>query len=278
MGGLNISIHPLFFAFGLYQAFTGRIFVFLICTISAFLHELGHSHVAGKLGYRLNKITFMPYGAVASGEIDGLNLKDQIRVALAGPIVNLFIGIFTVALWWVFPETYAFTDVIAENNFYLALVNFLPIYPLDGGRVLYASVAIWLGKSKADLVCKIVGFSFAILLFALFVYSVFNVINISLLFFCGFILVGLVSKIKENKYVRVFSAFSNEKLKHGLPIKKIAIDKSVNLKRIMTLLDLEAVNEIVVYDNGKAISTITQSQLEKLMTSVDIYSPIINFI
>ena len=167
MGSINLTIHPLTFAFGLYYALTGRIFRFIICTLCALIHELGHSFSASRLGYKLNKITLMPFGAIVSGNIDGLNCRDEIKIALAGPLINLSIGLFFVALWWIFPETYAFTDIIAEVNFSLAIVNFLPIFPLDGGRILSATLKDALGSERAVKVSRIIGTIFSSILFIL---------------------------------------------------------------------------------------------------------------
>ena len=80
MDGLKLSVHPLFYAFGLYYAVTGKILAFIIYTLSAVIHEIGHSVVASKSGYRLNRITLMPFGAVVKGDIDGLKLKDEIKM------------------------------------------------------------------------------------------------------------------------------------------------------------------------------------------------------
>ena len=131
MGGVRLKVHPLVFPFAFYFALTGRIWVFLVYTVSAVIHELGHSFVATKLGYRLNKITLMPFGAVISGNSCDFRPADEIKIALAGPLLNLAVGLLFVALWWFFPESYAFTDLAAEASFSLALVNFIPCYPLD---------------------------------------------------------------------------------------------------------------------------------------------------
>ena len=72
MGGISLSIHPLFFLLGIYYALTDRIFVFIIYAITAVIHECGHSVAAGRRGYRLNKITLTPFGAMISGDINGL--------------------------------------------------------------------------------------------------------------------------------------------------------------------------------------------------------------
>ena len=69
MGKLRIKIHPLFIIFGIYFAFTGKVFSFLTYTLCACVHELGHSLAAEKFGYRLKNVTLMPYGALVSGDM-----------------------------------------------------------------------------------------------------------------------------------------------------------------------------------------------------------------
>lgn len=278
MGGINLFVHPLFFAFGLYYALTGKIFIFVIYTVCAVVHELGHSFQAASAGYKLNKITLMPFGAVVSGNIDGLHFKDEIKIALAGPLLNLAIGLLFVATWWLFPETYAFTDVVAEANFSLALVNFLPIFPLDGGRVLSASLVGAFGKKKAEIICKITGGAFALLLFILFVISAFNQFNLSLLFFSLFVLFGAFGKNKENRYVRLYSALCEENLKRGMPVKRQALYKTATVKKLMSMLDDTAVNEIIVFDGERPRATLTQKQIGEILEKGDLYAPIDKYI
>ena len=135
---MRFAVHPLFLLFGLYYAFTGRLFLFLVATVVAVMHEFGHSLAAARLGYRLDKIVLMPYGALISGDIEGISLKDEIFVALAGPLVNAAAAVLFVALWWFFPDTYPYTDVAFYSSVAIALVNLLPAYPLDGGRIAEA--------------------------------------------------------------------------------------------------------------------------------------------
>ena len=274
MGSINLSIHPLTFAFGLYYALTGRIFRFVICTISALIHELGHSFSASKLGYKLNKITLMPYGAVVTGNIDALNSRDEIKIALAGPLINLSRGLFFLALWWVFPETYAFTDIVAEINFSLAIVNFLPIFPLDGGRVLSASLKGALGSEKAIKISKAIGLTFSVVLLCLFIASIFFQINISLLFFSLFVLFGALSNNKENKYIMLYSVLSKEKLLMGLPYKKHALHKNATVKRLLSILDESSINEVAVFDGDKVIATLSQQKIGKILENGDFYARI----
>lgn len=278
MGGISLSVHPLFYVFGLYYAGTGRIFVFLVYTICAVLHELGHSFVASSAGYRLDKITLMPFGAVVKGDIDGLKLNDEIKIALAGPFINMAVGVFFVAIWWIYPESYAFTDIVAEANFSLALVNFLPIFPLDGGRVVSAVLTEKLGSDKAYFICKIIGGTFALLLLAGFILTAFSTLNLSLLFFALFVTFGAFGKGRKNKYVKAYTTLSEQSLMRGLPVKKIAISKNATIKKLMSLLDENALNEITVYGEGRAITTLSQEKIQKIIENGDIYSKIERFL
>ncbi len=274
MGCLSLSVHPLFFVFGLYYAGTGRIFVFLVYTICAVLHELGHSFVASNAGYRLNKITLMPFGAVVKGDIDGLKLNDEIKIALAGPFINLAVGLFFVAIWWIYPESYAFTDIVAEANFSLALVNFLPIFPLDGGRVVSAVLTKNFGSARAYLLCKIIGGAFTLLLIAGFIVTIFSTPNLSLLFFALFVSFGAFGRARENKYVKAYSILSEQSLMRGLPVKRMAISKNVTVRKLISVLDENCLNEIVVYGEGSPILTLSQEKIRSIIENGDIYAKI----
>ena len=278
MGGINFTVHPLFFIFGFYYALTGRIFVFVIYTLSAVAHELGHSIVASNCGYRLNKITLMPFGAVVSGDTDGISVKDEIKIAISGPLLNLGIALFFVSLWWMFPTLYAFTDIIAEANFSLAIINFLPIYPLDGGRVLSASLKGMFGKDRAFLICKIIGVVFSLVLFGLFIFSLFNTPNLSLLFFSSFVFFGAVMKGKENVYVKLFQPIRAQDLKRGMIVKRQALHKSVTVKKMLSLLDPSCINEVILYDDEKAVKTLSQEEISKIILKGELFVPVENYI
>ncbi len=277
MGGLSLSVHPLFFALGFYYAATGRIFGFLICTLTAAIHEAGHSFAAGSCGYRLNKIVLMPFGAVVKGNIDGLKPADEIKIALAGPLVNLGLGLGFAALWWIFPESYAFTDTAAEANFSMALVNFIPAYPLDGGRILFAIISEKTGAVKAAKICKALGGALGVLLFALFIISCFHEVNVSLCFFAAFVLFGAFSRTNGNVYVKAYTAVSEEKLMRGMRIKRFALHKSATLKKAISLLEPAALNEIVVYgdETEGRLGTLTQERIGEIIESgASLYSEI----
>ena len=278
MGRIRISVHPLFFLLGLYYLFTERIFEFVICSLTAVIHELGHSFVALNRGYSLNKIVMMPFGAVVKGKIKGLKLKDEAIISLAGPIVNLTIALFFISLWWFFPESYPYSEEIVFANFSIGIINLLPVYPLDGGRVVFALLSIKIGEKKATVFSKAVGVVISVGLLVAFLFTIREKINVSLLFFSLFVFFGNFMREKQNEYVRFSYLSDSSNLKRGVRINRIAVDGSVTIKRIMTLMDLRAMNEVVVFKEGEKIAVLEQKTLEKALFSGSIYSKIEEFL
>ena len=115
-----IRLHPAFIAVGVWFCFTGNLFPFFLSCIVAIQHECAHAFAASKLGYKLNKIVLMPYGAVIDGDLRDISLKDEIVVAICGPLCNLLTAGLFAALWWFYPITYAFTDTACFSS--LAIV------------------------------------------------------------------------------------------------------------------------------------------------------------
>ncbi len=278
MGRIKLSVHPLFLLVGVIYAFTGKILYFVIYTISAIIHELGHSIVAGSFGCELNKITLMPFGAVVKGNIEGLSFLDQVKVALAGPLVNLGVAVFFVAVWWIMPEVYAYTDVAVEACTSIAFVNFLPIFPLDGGRILTCLLCQKFGEKKGEKISKIISVSFAVLLSAGFFITCFNTVNFSLLFFLLFVTFGAFGKAKENRYMRAFKSIESLNLKNGVPFKKIGVDKDVTIKKLITMLDFKAINEVAVFDGDVVLGILTQKNLVKIIENGNFYAKIVEFV
>ena len=270
---MRFAVHPLFLLFGLYYAFTGRLFLFLVATVVAVMHEFGHSLAAARLGYRLDKIVLMPYGALISGDIEGISLKDEIFVALAGPLVNAAAAVLFVALWWFFPDTYPYTDVAFYSSAAIALVNLLPAYPLDGGRILYCAVAAKWGEKIAGRVARGAGFFFAAALLALFVYGCFLSVNFTLLFFSLFLFAGALGG-RDCAYMRIRFDYA-KKMKRGLEVRRIAVRSDCTVKRLFSFLERGKYAEFIVYgEDGAFLGEISEEEFCALLENADLYGEI----
>jgi Zn-dependent protease len=136
------------------------------------LHELGHSVAARAFGIRTKQILLLPIGGVA--ELDGKARRPahELVIALAGPMVNVVIaaglvlalgaGLAAGAITMpsaaaLTPSLTTFGLVLLAGNGMLALFNMLPLFPLDGGRVLRALLAFRMGEHKSLRVAAMVG-------------------------------------------------------------------------------------------------------------------------
>ena len=272
MANLKFVIHPLFFIFGLYFAFIGKVFSFLVFTLVALIHEFGHYIASSKLGYKLNRIVLMPYGAIISGDTDFLRYKDECKIALAGPLINFLIAIFFVALWWFIPTIYSYTDIIVVASLSIAIINLLPCYPLDGGRFLCATLSLLVNRKTALKIVRVIGIIVSIVFFALFIYSLFVKPNFTVLFFALFMFVGAIDKNKKNCYIKTAYAFLDENYKKPKIVKKIALSSECLVKDIYPFIDGNFYCEILILnERRKAIYTLSGNELQNTLVNSDIY-------
>lgn len=130
------------------------------------LHELGHALTAKQFGVPTSDITLLPIGGVARLQRIPDKPVQELLVALAGPAVNLVI---VLVLWLVFgvsaPSTLdgrefvhaGFWPKLLVVNIILALFNMLPAFPMDGGRVLRALLAMRLPYARATRLAASIG-------------------------------------------------------------------------------------------------------------------------
>ncbi len=256
----EIAVHPLFWVSGIYFCFTGQLFVFFLLTLSALEHECAHAFAAARRGYALNRIVLMPYGAVVRGDIGSISLKDEICVAAAGPLVSGATALGFVALWWLFPETYAFTDTAVYACASLALVNLLPALPLDGGRIAFCAIAHFWGRKRAWLVCRVLSLSLCALLLGGFVLSCFYTVNVSLLFFALFLGTGCLQGDKYG-YERIHFDLSAD-LARGLEERRVAVSEDLTVRKVIPLLRRDKYLVLDVFSgDGKPVAAVRQEEL-----------------
>ncbi len=142
----KMPIHPLFILFLIWFTISRKIFSFFVFILALLIHEFGHYIFAKKLGYRLSNFKLMPFGAELNYEGRFFDNKDEALIAFAGPLLNILTSIFVVCFWWLFPTLYAFTYHFVVESMVLALINLLPAYPLDGGRIILGII-----NDKIDL-------------------------------------------------------------------------------------------------------------------------------
>ena len=133
------------------------------------LHELGHALAAGRYGIRTHDITLLPIGGLARLERMPEKPSQELVVALAGPAVNVAIavvlGVVLTALHRPIAagvERGAIPEWLLAINVAMLLFNLIPAFPMDGGRVLRALLALRLPFTRATEIATGVGQAFAL--------------------------------------------------------------------------------------------------------------------
>ncbi|MCL8383997.1 site-2 protease family protein [Xanthobacter aminoxidans] len=188
LGETAIRIHVTFLLFlvwiwaayyrsgGAQAAWEGVLFVAMLffCVL---LHELGHVFAARRYGVKTPDITLWPFGGIANLERIPEKPSQELVVAIAGPAVNVVIAVVLLA---VLSFTLAGGDLKAEDlakiedprtsmlvklagaNIFLVLFNLIPAFPMDGGRVLRALLAMKMGFARATALAASIGQGLAI--------------------------------------------------------------------------------------------------------------------
>ncbi|HEV2247337.1 MAG TPA: site-2 protease family protein [Terriglobia bacterium] len=137
------------------------------------LHELGHAMAARRYGIKTQDIILLPIGGVARLLGNPGSAMEELVIALAGPAVNLVLGGLILVVLQLAPE-FAGVGVLGgllatwlRINLGLLLFNLIPAFPMDGGRVLRAILAMRVGFIRGTRVAVRVAHALAVLLFLL---------------------------------------------------------------------------------------------------------------
>jgi len=173
--------------------------------IFACLHELGHLVLGRFLGFKPYIFEIKPIGFSVSfiNPVEDYNKKikkanllelKKIFIYLAGPIVNVLLAI---VIYFLNIDTVLILECV-YINIILILVNFFPIYPLDGGRILKSILCIFCGLKKSYIITEKISLIVTILI--LFVSSIF-VLKIHNIGFVIMVFYLVYVKIKETRVI-----------------------------------------------------------------------------
>lgn len=185
IGGISIEVHLTFalvIAWGGWQGWVQAgglsgvvygVLVVILLFMSVLLHELGHGLQARALGLRVRRITLLPIGGLAQLETPPSLPRHELMIALAGPMVNLGLSAALgaaalivnplafdlssprewfyqfVLLPFLSPSLFGVLLYLLGTNVTLFVFNMIPAFPMDGGRILRAGLALFLDYGLA---------------------------------------------------------------------------------------------------------------------------------
>ncbi len=215
-GGI-VTCSPLFLLLCVFSIVSENIMILLLYLGALLLHETAHLIMAKMLGCEISEIKLLPYGCRMSiVSID--SPWDELMIALSGPVCSLicFMGCRLI------PAAAGF----AKANMYIAMINLLPAYPLDGGRAINALLTMT-GITLPRTLRAVMTFALA------GIAGIWGYItkNVTLIIFAVFLLSEGISSIRQQEMVAL-SHMKNMRcaaVGRGISVRHIALRRDVNI-------------------------------------------------
>src|SRR5688572_30792280 len=227
------------------------------------LHEFGHALTARRYGIRTRDITLLPIGGLARLERMPDEPRQELWVALAGPAVN--VGIALLLFGWLRASgsweaidqlgvtSGSFIERVMIANVFLAAFNLLPAFPMDGGRVLRAALAMRMEYTRATARAAAIGQGMAILFGFLGLFG-----NPVLIFIALFVWIGAA---QEASMVQMKSALA------GIPVRRAMLTHFRTLTPANTLGEAA---DLVLTGSQQDFPVVQDGQVHGILTRGDL--------
>ncbi|HYM82065.1 MAG TPA: site-2 protease family protein [Candidatus Limnocylindria bacterium] len=241
------------------RALATTVLVLLVFTCVV-LHELGHALAARRYGIRTRDIVLLPIGGIARLERMPDRPQQEIVVAVAGPAVNLVITLFLAGLMVALQRpitTSGMRDGLLESllgiNVLMVLFNMIPAFPMDGGRVLRAALALRLPYLRATRIASTIGQTFAL---AFGVIGFFY--NPMLMFVALFV---FLAAAEERALVQTRASLSGLPARAAMITDYEALESTDPLQRAVDLLMAGSQQDFPVVEGGHPVGVLTRADL-----------------
>ncbi len=231
LSGIPVRIHATFFLFIIWLAWVsaarggglehvvksvGFILAAFACIV---FHEFGHALTGKRYGVVTRDIILLPIGGVARLDRMPRRPRQEVAIALAGPAVSVAIAALLLLVMKLLPGIYDLSDPLLYQRSFVAQLfafnvvviafNLIPAFPMDGGRVLRALLAMRLDYVRATRIAANVGQAIALLFGLLGFFGNPMLILIALFVF--------LSAGQESAFVQMRSVFD------GIPVSRAMI-------------------------------------------------------
>jgi Zn-dependent protease/predicted transcriptional regulator len=252
---------------GTSAAVSNTLFIVLLfaCVL---LHEFGHIFMARAFGIPTPDVTLLPIGGVAMLQRLPDKPVEQLLVAVAGPAVNVVIAVILImflgattdsqtlakGLTRIDDPQISMVAKLAAANIFLVLFNMIPAFPMDGGRVLNALLAMRMGKQRAIQISARIGQALAIAFGFLGLFG-----SPLLIFIAIFIYMAASAEAQASEIEDVTSGLT---ISDAMETSFVTMPADASLEdAIDTLLATSQVEFPVVDYTGKAMGILTRDAL-----------------
>lgn len=203
----KIRVHLFFYVFMFICLITGNFWDYIVITTIIFVHEMGHVLGGIIFSWKIKEVIILPIGGITVFKtLINTKLFHQFIVAVLGPL-------FHILYFLVLNYFFRLSKGVIFLNFMILFFNLIPIYPMDGSKILYVLFCFLFPFKSAHLLFLIISFVF---IFILFFYFKFNLILSLILIF---LLIRCISEFINHK--SVFNRFLLERYIYKLEFKHV---------------------------------------------------------
>lgn len=232
--------------------------VFLCVT----LHEFGHITMGRRFGVKTPEVILSPIGGIANMERIPEKPSEELLVAVAGPLVNVAIAIVMMLVFRLDPRQLATIDIatapLAQRlllvNVMLVLFNLIPAFPMDGGRVLRAVLAMFMEARKATALAVQIGQVFA------FVFVLIGLVRFDFVLLLIGVFIYIAGASEEQS--AAFRGFASRlKVKDAMEASPATLSASAPLSQAIETLLASPQREFPVLDGSRLVGLLDRNAM-----------------
>lgn len=196
----QIHIHPLLWVVIAIGVMTAHFYELCMLFMIILIHELGHAMAASFFSWRIKKISLLPFGGVAEMDEHGNRpLIEEAIVTISGPLQHLWLIGIGVFLYEHNILTDSLFQTFIQFNGMIFLFNLLPIWPLDGGKIIFLLFSLIKSFPKSHVYTLFL--SLFSVLFFMVVVLVMMPSNLNAWIVISFLLFSLYYEWKQRRYI-----------------------------------------------------------------------------
>lgn len=254
--------------------------LFLVALFASIvLHEYGHAVVATQFGSNAKTITIYPIGGIASLEKLPDHPRQELLISAAGPLVSFVIA----AACWLFSPmqnvsiryTNIWSEINAANflsllgmaNLVLAVFNLIPAFPLDGGRLLRALLALQVNYIKATAIVAVISKAVASILI------LYGLLSLNLLLALLGVFILIFSQAEE-AYLQLKKLVEGYTLKDMLMYDYDSMESNVTSQEAISILQNNHSKYYFLMNKGNPVGTLNRLEVIKAIAEQNYAVPV----
>ncbi len=215
------KFHLFYWVMAFICALTGYFKHFILFTLLIIIHELGHITGALIFKWKIKKVLILPLGGLTIfDEYLSKSIFEEFIILIMGPL-------YQIIFYYLFIFIFGYNELLNSYNYYLLVFNFLPIFPLDGSKLVNIILNKFFSFKFSHLVTLYISYIFLII-------SIIYILKykINLIMFFSILIIFFKSMKELCNHKLIFNKFLLERYLYHFNFKKLKIIKSENIKKM----------------------------------------------